>query len=138
MIVLVLLLIINIVIIYNSGVPEVLREVKEKYKILRESLGEEHAKIKDEIPITARTRTNGYIGYNVNKGHEIGLCIDGTANQIFHVLLHELAHCMVDEYSHSKKFWKAFDELRNHAINLGIYERIEERSPFCKKHVQDK
>ena len=125
MIVLVLLLIINIVIIYNTTVPEVLREVKEKYKILRESLGEEHGKIKDEIPITARTRTNGYIGYNVNKGHEIGICIDGTANQIFHVLLHELAHCMVGEYSHSKKFWKAFDELRSHAIGLGIYERIE-------------
>ena len=69
---------------------------------------------------------------------KIGLCIDGEINEIFHVLLHELTHSTVEEYSHSPEFWKNYKELREIAISLGIYKEIPDKTEFCGKHVQDK
>ena len=142
MILTLLLLIINVIILMNIQEPERLSEVREKYRTLREHLKEtnnqEFKMLCKEIPITAHRRMNGSIGYNVSKGSDIGLCIDGEANEIFHVLMHELAHCTVDEYSHSKEFWKKFDELRTICVSLGIYREIPQRTEFCGKHVQDK
>jgi hypothetical protein len=142
MILTILLLIINVIILMNIQEPERLSEVREKYRTLREHLkqtnNEEFKMLCKEIPITAHRRMNGSIGYNVSKGSDIGLCIDGEPNEIFHVLIHELAHCTVDEYSHSKDFWKKFDELRTICVSLGIYREIPQRTEFCGKHVQDK
>lgn len=142
MIVTLLLVIINILLFINIQEPPNLTEVREKYRTLREHLkktnNEEFKMLCKEIPITAHRRMNGSIGYNVSKGSDIGLCIDGEPNEIFHVLIHELAHCTVDEYSHSKDFWKNFDELRTICVSLGIYQEIPQRTEFCGKHVQDK
>ena len=142
MILTILLLIINVIILMNIQEPERLSEVREKYRTLREHLketnNEEFKMLCKEIPITAHRRMNGSIGYNVSKGSDIGLCIDGEPNEIFHVLIHELAHCTVDEYSHSKDFWKKFDELRTICVSLGIYREIPQRTEFCGKHIQDK
>jgi hypothetical protein len=117
-------------------------EVKRRYRVLREHLiatgNEEFKMLHDEIPITAHVGMSHAVGYNANKGAEIGLCIDGTANEIFHVLLHELAHCTVDEYSHSAHFWGQFEKLRNEAVSIGVYEVIHETTPFCGKHIRDK
>ena len=119
----------------NIQEPERLSEVREKYRTLREHLKEtnnqEFKMLRKEIPITAHRRMNGSIGYNVSKGSDIGLCIDGEPNEIFHVLLHELAHCTVDEYSHSKEFWKKFSELKTICVSLGIYQEISHQS-FCE------
>ena len=138
-----LLLIINILIFINTKEPEELTEVREKYQVLREHLKETNNKefdmLYDEVPITAHYRiSKGAVGYNSNKGHEIGLCIDGNVNEIFHVLLHELAHCTVKEYSHSKEYWEKFKKLRKISVELGIYEEIPEKTKFCNKYVQDK
>ena len=138
-----LLLIINILIFTNTKEPEELTEVREKYQVLREHLketnNEEFDMLYDEVPITAHYRiSKGAVGYNSNKGHEIGLCIDGNVNEIFHVLLHELAHCTVKEYSHSKEYWEKFKKLRKISVELGIYEEIPEKTKFCNKYVQDK
>jgi len=142
MILALLLIIINVIILMNIQEPERLSEVREKYRTFREHLKEtnnqEFKMLCKEIPITAHRRMNGSIGYNVNKGNDIGLCIDGEPNEIFHVLLHELAHCTVDEYSHSKEFWKNFDKLRTMCVSLGIYQEIPQRTKFCGKHIQDK
>jgi hypothetical protein len=142
MILTILLLIINVIILMNIQEPERLSEVREKYRTLREHLKEtnnqEFKMLCKEIPITAHRRMNGSIGYNVSKGSDIGLCIDGEPNEIFHVLIHELTHCTIDEYSHSKEFWKKFDELRTICVSLGIYREIPQRTEFCGKHVQDK
>ena len=142
MILALLLIIINVVILMNIQEPERLSDVREKYRTLREHLKEtnnqEFKMLCKEIPITAHRRMNGSIGYNVNKGNDIGLCIDGEPNEIFHVLIHELAHCTVDEYSHSKEFWKKFDDLRTMCVSLGIYQEIPQRTKFCGKHIQDK
>src|SRR5210317_216896 len=138
-----LLIIINVFILSTTREPERLVEVKEKYRRLREHLEEtnnEKFKVLTRcIPITAMHRTRGPIGYNTNKGVDIGLCIDGqNSNQIFHVLIHELAHTTVREYSHSREFWDNFVELRQICINLGIYEKISSRTKFCGQYIQDK
>lgn len=138
----IVLLLVNLVILFNTREDERLKEVKARYKKLREHLKssdiEAFRMLHEEIPIVAHRGMSNAVGYNVNKGTEIGLCIDGTVNDIFHVLLHELAHCTVDEYSHSKHFWGKFDTLKKEAISIGIYENINTRTPFCGKHIMDK
>lgn len=142
MIAIIVLLIVNILIFINAKEDSRLKEVKERYKKLRDHLkstnAEEFRMLHKEIPITGHYGMSKAIGYNANKGVEIGLCIDGTVNDIFHVLLHELAHCTVEEYSHSKHFWAMFDKLRKEAVSIGIYENIDTRTPFCGKHIMDK
>ena len=136
----VVLLIVNLLIFFNTKEDDRLKEVKARYKKLREHLKSinKFPMLHDEIPITAHYGMEKAIGYNANKGAEIGLCIDGSVNDIFHVLLHELAHCTVEEYSHSKHFWHNFDVLKGEAIAMGIYENISTRTPFCGKHIMDK
>ena len=142
MILTLLLLIINVLLFINIQEPPNLTEVREKYRTLREHLketnNEEFKMLCKEIPITAHRRLNGSIGYNVSKGSDIGICIDGEPNEIFHVLIHELAHCTVKEYSHSKQFWDKFDKLRSICVSIGIYQEIPQRTEFCGKHIQDK
>lgn len=142
MIAFIILLIVNIWILRQTREPEKLIEVKEKYRILREHLKETNNEkfhmLTECIPITGIMRMNGAVGYNTNKGGEIAICLDGETNEIFHVLIHELAHCTVEEYDHSEKFWKNFLELRDICIELDIYENIPNKTEFCGEHVQDK
>lgn len=139
MIVVVALLIINMYIYMSTFEPEKLRVVKERYEILRNNVdGTEFQKLKRCIPITAHYGLRGTVGYNLNKGAEIGLCIDGEVNEIFHVLIHELTHCMVDEYDHSEKYWDSYNKLKAICVRLNIYEPIPNETPFCGMHVQDK
>jgi len=142
MIAFIILLIVNLVILSRVSEPQALTEVKEKYKILRQHLidtnNEKFHKLKRHVPISGYLRMNDTVGYNTNKGQEIALCLDGTANEIFHVLIHELTHSSVEEYSHSKKFWDNYIELRDICVKLGIYKIIPERVEFCGQHIQDK
>ena len=109
MIAVIVLLIINVYLYMTTNEPIKLSLVKERYRILHENVeGTEFEKLKRPIPITAHHRLNGTVGYNLNKGSEIGLCIDGEVNEIFHVLIHELAHSLVSEFDHSKKIVHIF------------------------------
>jgi len=138
----IVLLIINLWILYQTREPQALVEVKEKYKILREHLietnNEKFHMLTRCIPITGFERMKGTVGYNTNKGQEIAVCLDGEVNDIFHVFIHELAHSSVREYSHSENYWNNYVELRDICVNLGIYEKIPERKPFCGQKIQDK
>ncbi len=139
MIAVVVLLIINIYIYVSTIEPENLRIVRERYEILRNNLdGTEFEQLKQSIPITAHYGLRGTVGYNLNKGSEIGVCIDGAVNEIFHVLIHELTHCMVDEYNHSAEYWEKYTKLRDLCVRLNIYEPIPTETPFCGMHIQDK
>tara|TARA_B100000287_G_scaffold151938_1_gene143690 strand:+ start:3450 stop:3878 length:429 start_codon:yes stop_codon:yes gene_type:complete len=142
MIAFIILLIVNLIILSRVREPQALTEVKEKYRILRQHLidtnNEKFHKLKRQVPISGYLRMNDTVGYNTNKGQEIALCLDGTANEIFHVLIHELTHSSVEEYSHSKKFWDNYIELRDICVKLGIYKIIPERVEFCGQHIQDK
>ena len=137
----VLLLVVNAYLIRTTREPEKLIAVREKYTTLRDHLKEtgKFPMLHEPMPITAYHRMwDGSLGFNVNKGFELGVCIDGEVNQIFHILLHELAHCTVDEYDHSDEYWENYIELRDIAIAIGIYEKIPERTKFCGKDVQDR
>ena len=138
----IVLIVINLWILYQTREPQALVEVKEKYRILREHLRETNNEkfhmITRCVPITGINGMKGTVGYNTNKGQEIAICLDGSVNDIFHVLIHELAHSTVTEYSHSENYWNNYVELRDICVNLGIYEKIPERKPFCGQNIQDK
>ena len=142
MIAFIVLIVINLWILYQTREPQALVEVKEKYRILREHLretkNEKFHMITRCVPITGINGMKGTVGYNTNKGQEIALCLDGSVNDIFHVLIHELAHSTVKEYSHSENYWNNYVELRDICVNLGIYEKIPESKPFCGQRIQDK
>jgi len=122
--------------------PSRFTEVKFKYKALREHLikmdDPRWKPLHTECLLVGVHRDLGSgIGSNTNKGYEIGVCIDGTVNQIFHVLLHELAHCTVEEYEHSPQFWENFRDLRKVAESIGLYEIIPVEQGFCKRTIVD-
>ena len=138
----ILLLTAVVFLFYRAKRPEKLNEVNEKYKTLREHLretkNEKFHTLTQHTPITGKLWMNGTVGTNTNKGGEIVLCLDGKPNEIFHVLIHELAHCTLKEYSHSPEFWKNYEELRDICIDIGIYEKVTEKTEFCGQHIQDK
>lgn len=137
-----ILFLVCVYIVTQTREPQELIEVKEKYHILRNHLkqsGNETFRVLHKpVTITALRRMNGSVGYNTNKGADITICLDGTVNEIFHVLMHELTHSTVDEYEHSPQFWKNYMDLRAIAIKIGIYQRIENKTAFCGEHIQDK
>jgi hypothetical protein len=139
MIAFLILALINVWVLSTTQDPPHLVEVKERYARLRHHLRghETFGRLAHPIPITAVHRMSGGVAYNTNKGAEICICLDGTPNQIFHVLLHELAHCTVPEYSHSEKFWKNYLRLRDIAVEIGVYDRIGGKQKFCGEHVSD-
>lgn len=141
MILWILLIIVNIYLFRTTREPAELVSVREKYTTLREHLKQsgKYPMLHDPMPITAYHRMwDGSLGFNVNKGFELGVCIDGEVNEIFHVLLHELAHCTVKEYDHSNTYWNNYVDLRDMSVSLGIYEKIPEKTKFCGKDVQDR
>jgi len=79
----------------------------------------------------------GLLGYNSGKGSEITLCVNGNANSILHVLLHEFAHQSVSEYSHSKRFWSNLEDVKAHAESVGIYKTIKNPTSICGVAVDD-
>ena len=74
------------------------------------------------------------VGYNVNKGYEIGVCIDGTPNDMFHVLIHELAHSITSAYNHDKEFWENYKQLKMICVKAGLYTPIT-KIKFCGKYI---
>jgi len=93
--------------------------------------------LKKRSIITGFYTKNKELGYNVNKGNEIGLCLGGTCNQMMHVLIHELAHCTVKEYDHTPEFWNNYSKLKQYCFELGIYQEIPEVTKFCGKYIRD-
>ena len=143
----ILLLILLVVLAFVSVVtrleePENFTEVRKRYAILRDyvknnPVPEKFKVLDSQILLIGYLKKKHELGYNTNKGYEIGLCLDGTVNQIFHVLLHELAHSTVREYSHSKEFWENFNQLKEICVKLGIYTRITQKRRFCNKYIVD-
>jgi hypothetical protein len=140
--VLFLLIALAIVSILTTKEPEQFTKVKELYATLRDHIAsndvpEKFKVLENQILLVGYLRKKHELGYNTNKGYEICLCLDGTPNQIFHVLLHELAHSTVPEYDHSTQFWNNFKELRELATQIGIYEPVNSSEKFCGKYISD-
>lgn len=131
-----------LVILFTTRQNEKLKEVNERYKKLRQHLEETNNEkfhmLTRHIPITGKLWMSNTVGTNTNKGGEIVICLDGEVNEIFHVLIHELAHCTVKEYDHSAEFWKNYEELRDICVSIGVYDRLLDKTEFCGQHVQDR
>jgi hypothetical protein len=114
--------------------------VREKYVLLRRKLATtgQFPQLQQDVILTGMQKQGpkGDVGYNVNKGHEIFLCLKGDLNSVMHVLLHELAHMTVTEYDHSSKFWENLRELKRVAIDMGIYQGIGAKT-FCDGEIRD-
>lgn len=128
--------------LWTTREPENFTKVKEMYRTFIEHLRENNTDprfdgLKNETVLVGYKGRTHEIGYNTNKGYEIGLCIDGEPNQIFHVLLHELAHCTVDDYEHNSNFWKNFNDLKTICTKIGLYQIIPQKEKFCGKYIQD-
>ena len=136
------LIVINLIILFMIREPENFTEVKKRYKILREHIektnNEKFRVLIHPIPLTALRKMSGTVGYNVNKGADITICIDGEVNEIMHVLIHELSHSTVPEWTHSDNFWNNFMELRGICESIGIYTRLPDKTKFCGQYIQDK
>ena len=118
--------------------PKIMQEIDRRYDILRKELItlNEFPVLHKKVNITGMFN-KGEVGYNVNKGYEIFLCIDGSdVNNMFHILLHELAHITVTEFKHSGHFWDNLHKLKAIAGRLGIYRGIS-RKPYCGHHISD-
>ena len=128
-------------VVATTDEPEVLKEVKERYRRFRVHLVDDGnprwKPLHSECLIVGLDKSRKELGWNTNKGYEIGLCVDGTANQIFHVLIHELAHCLTEEYAHNEAFWTNFKDLKDVAISVGLYEPITQEEEFCTKSIKD-
>jgi hypothetical protein len=138
----ILLVVLSIASIITTREPQNFTEVKRKYAVLRDyiranQVPEKFKVLTKQILLVGYTKKKHELGYNTNKGYEICLCLDGTVNQIFHVLLHELAHSTVDEYEHSTQFWQNFKELREIAVQIGIYTPVTTSEKFCGKYISD-
>jgi len=136
-----LLLAANVIILSRTREPPQMLEVRRRYKVLcdhlRTSNNLRFQMLWDPKPLTAYKTMKDTVGFNTNKGANITLCLQGEPNEIFHVLIHELAHCTVEVYSHSDLFWSNYKDLRDICVSLGIYEPIDGKKEFCGQHVSD-
>jgi hypothetical protein len=113
-----------------------LTEIKKRYRILLKHLRDTpHIDPRFDVfrynePIISgidSSRMNkGTIGYNVNKGYEIFICLDekGSVDAAMHVLIHELAHMTVPEYDHTDAYWASFKDLRSLCSTLGLINTV--------------
>ena len=138
----IVLIILTVASIATTREPENFTQVKKLYAQLRDHIRtnqvpEKFKVLQNQVLLIGYLKKKHELGYNTNKGYEIGLCLDGKVNQIFHVLLHELAHSTVSEYEHSTQFWQNFKELRELATQIGIYEPVNSSEKFCGKYISD-
>ena len=117
--------------------PDNLINLKKLYTQFLKNPPPQWPMLKKRSIITGFYNKKKELGYNVNKGTEIGVCLNGTTNQMMHVLIHELAHCTVKEYDHSPEFWKNYKVLKKHCLDLGVYQEIPETTKFCGKYIRD-
>lgn len=139
--VIILLAVLAFILLTNVEDP-LFSELKRRYEYLLNNLpsdGEFDILLKNRAILTAKEEKarDGNIAFNVNKGYEIYICLDGKKiNAAMYVLLHELAHITVEEYDHSEQFWKNFKRLREVASELGIY-KPESDMEYCGQHIKD-
>jgi len=132
----VLLFIICIIITSTTKEPAEFSLLRDRYNKFINILPDKYDKLRNKSTLVCLLG-KGELGYNINKGHEIAICHDKDVNSMFHVLLHELAHCTVEEYEHSDEFWKNTMELTKLAVDSGMYKAISTHKKFCGDTIRD-
>jgi hypothetical protein len=142
MILLVIVAILYCLVLRAVREPVMLTSLKQRYETLRNNLGTDPRwmHLKRQAILTGlmnKSRKSGAIGYNVNKGYEIYICLDGDdVNSAMHVLIHELAHTSVTEYDHTSTFWKNFKDLKQVAVAAGVYQEVGKHA-YCGETFGD-
>ena len=145
MIALVLALVLVLVLAFGCRDPPLLTKIKARYeKLLRAlrtdpDLDPRWEPVKRRVILTAMngwSKAKGAIAFNVNKGYEIYLCMDGQdVNTAMHVLIHELCHSTVREYEHSDDFWKNFKDFKKYCASVGVYTPGKV-GPYCGENIR--
>jgi hypothetical protein len=127
--------------------PPMLVEIKRRYRVMlthlrttpnidpRFEVLRRHEPLLTGIDSSRMNR--GTIGYNVNKGYEIFICIDnaGSVDAAMHVLIHELAHMTVPEYDHTDAYWQSFKDLRDLCVSLGLLTVTNTPTMYCGGNI---
>lgn len=140
-----------IVIVVTNKPPDLLVEVRGRYERLMQALRDDPKldprwePVKKPVILTGMCgwdKSKGAIAYNVNKGYEIYLCLEGgetsdetRVNTAMHVLIHELCHSTVREYEHSGAFWRNFKDFRKYCAERGVYTPGDV-GPFCGENIK--
>jgi hypothetical protein len=139
-----------IVIVVTNKPPDLLVEVRKRYAGIMQALRDDPKldprwePVKKPVILTGMCgwdKSKGAIAYNVNKGYEIYLCLEGESidekriNTATHVLIHELSHSTVREYEHSDSFWKNFKDFRKYLAEKGLYTPGNV-GPFCGENIK--
>jgi predicted metal-dependent hydrolase len=86
-------------------------------------------------------------GYTINKGESIGVCLKDVnevrnnktkseiMDQLYFVVLHELAHVCTVSWGHTQEFWENFRKLRKHAFEAGVWKAISDDSMICGERL---
>lgn len=141
-----------IIIVATNRTPDLMIEVRKRYERIVQTVREDPdldprwGPVKKPVILTGMCnwdKSKGAIAYNVNKGYEIYLCLDGDAadetrvNTMVHVLIHELCHSTVREYEHSDSFWKNFKDFRKYCADRGLYTPGDV-GPFCGENIRSR
>jgi len=140
---LIVLAITVLVIAFTLKEPPLLIDIKRRYRVLlahlraTPNIDERFEVLRRHEPlltgIDSSRMNRGTIGYNVNKGYEIFICIDnaGSVDAAMHVLIHELAHMTVPEYDHTDAYWQSFKDLRDLCVTLGLLVVSNTPTKYC-------
>jgi Zn-dependent protease with chaperone function len=88
--------------------------------------------------------TKDIFAYNVNKGENIFVCVHdehnklNTLNELFFVVMHEMAHIMTRDFEHNDEFWESFRLLIRTATKRKLFQNInygEKPTYFCGHHI---
>lgn len=141
------LVIVLTILIWGCDEPALMTALKQRYDRLLHALRTDPAldprwePVKRRVVLTGMngwSKQKGAIGYNVNKGYEIYVCMDGNAdraNTAMHVLIHELCHTTVREYEHSDQFWKNFKDFKKYCARVGVYTPGDV-DPYCGENIR--
>lgn len=140
----VLLIIVALLIIFCNRQPKSLILLKERYEeILHHvktdpDLPPQFAPLKKRVLLTGFNRPwwGKELGYNINKGGEIAICLDNDVNSMMYVLIHELAHSTTKEYAHNDEFHENMDILRKFCIKWGLYKPMKD-TEYCGIKIND-
>jgi WLM domain len=140
----IVLLIVVFIIVLTNREPEMLTELKRRYRAVLDMLRQTGDPTWDGVLrqsiITGMfgwSKDKGPIGSNVNKGYEIYICLDGNdVNSAMYVLIHELAHMSVPEYDHTTNFWTNFKKLKTLCVSNGLYTPTGTRT-YCGDSIRD-
>jgi len=147
-----LLLGLLVAILVLNDQPPLLVQIKQRYERLLwtlhtdANLDPRWEPIKNRVILTAMNgwnKSKGAIGFNVNKGYEIYICMDmdpsidpeTRVNTAMHVLIHELCHSSVSEYEHSSNFWKNFKDFKQYCSEHGLYT-MGDVGPYCGEDIR--